>query len=40
MRTRIAESLPPLQERAKETNRLMIELLTGQKKQSALAKAA
>ena len=40
MRTRIAESLPPLQERAKETNRLAIELLTGKTKKSALAKAA
>jgi len=40
MRTRIAESLPPLQERAKETNRLMVELLTGEKARRALAKAA
>ena len=40
MRTRIAESLPPLQERAKETHRLAVELLTGEKKPRALAKAA
>jgi polysaccharide pyruvyl transferase WcaK-like protein len=40
MRTRIAESLPALQERAKMTNRLAVELLTGEKTKSALAKAA
>jgi polysaccharide pyruvyl transferase CsaB len=40
MRTRIQESLPPLQERAKETNRLLIELLTGVQASRALAKAA
>jgi polysaccharide pyruvyl transferase CsaB len=40
MRTRIAESLPPLQERAKETHRLLMGLLTGEKQKSALAKAA
>jgi polysaccharide pyruvyl transferase CsaB len=40
MRTRIAESLPALQERAKETHRLAVGLLTGEKQKSALAKAA
>jgi polysaccharide pyruvyl transferase CsaB len=40
MRTRIAETLPPLQERAKVTNKLLVELLTGEKTKSALAKAA
>src|SRR5258706_6406190 len=40
MRTRIAESLPPLQERAKETHRPLMALLTGEKQKSALAKAA
>jgi polysaccharide pyruvyl transferase CsaB len=40
MRTRIAETLPALQERAKTTNKLLVELLTGEKTKSALAKAA
>src|SRR5688500_15538224 len=40
MRTRIAESLPALQERAKETHRLLLETLTGQKTANAHAKAA
>jgi polysaccharide pyruvyl transferase CsaB len=40
MRTRIAETLPALQERSKQTNRMLVELLTGEKKKSALAKAA
>jgi polysaccharide pyruvyl transferase CsaB len=40
MRTRIAESLPPLQERSKETHRLLLELLTGEKQKRALPKAA
>jgi polysaccharide pyruvyl transferase WcaK-like protein len=40
MRTRIAETLPVLQERSKQTNRMLVELLTGEKKKSALAKAA
>jgi polysaccharide pyruvyl transferase CsaB len=40
MRTKIGESLPALQERAKETNRLAVDLLTGEKTKSALAKAA
>ena len=40
MRTRIAETLPALQERAKMTNKLLVELLTGEKTKSALAKAA
>jgi len=40
LRTRIQESLPPLQERAKETNRLLVELINGQQKTRALAKAA
>src|SRR5262245_41821541 len=31
MRTRIAETLPALQERARETHRLLLELLTGEK---------
>jgi polysaccharide pyruvyl transferase WcaK-like protein len=31
MRTRISETLPPLQERARETHRLALELLTGEK---------
>jgi polysaccharide pyruvyl transferase CsaB len=40
MRTKIAESLPPLQERSKETHRLLLELLTGEKQKRALPKAA
>jgi len=39
MRTRIAESLPALQERARETHRLLLEVLTGEKR-DAHAKAA
>jgi polysaccharide pyruvyl transferase WcaK-like protein len=31
MRTRISETLPPLQERARETHRIALELLTGEK---------
>jgi polysaccharide pyruvyl transferase CsaB len=40
IRTRINESLPALQERARETHRLLLELLTGEKSASAHAKAA
>ena len=40
MRTRIAESLPALQERARETHRLLLEILTGEKTGNAHAKAA
>jgi len=40
MRTKIAESLPPLQERSKETHRLLLELITGEKQKRALPKAA
>jgi polysaccharide pyruvyl transferase CsaB len=40
MRTRIAESLPALQERARETHRLLLETLTGEKRSDAHAKAA
>ncbi len=40
MHKRITESLPPLQERARQTNKILVELLTGEKKKSALAKAA
>jgi polysaccharide pyruvyl transferase CsaB len=40
LRTRIVESLPALQERAKETHKLLIETLTGQKSANAHAKAA
>src|SRR5918999_1442881 len=39
LRTRIAEGLPALQERAKETHRLLLETLTGQKTGNAHAKA-
>ena len=40
LRTRIVESLPALQERAKETHRFLLETLTGQKTGNAHAKAA
>jgi polysaccharide pyruvyl transferase CsaB len=40
MRTRMVESLPALQERAKETHRLMMQLVNGAKSTGALAKAA
>jgi polysaccharide pyruvyl transferase CsaB len=40
MRTRIAETLPALQERARETHRLLLELLTGEKTRNAHIKAA
>jgi polysaccharide pyruvyl transferase CsaB len=40
MRSRIAESLPPLQERARQTHKILVETLTGEKKKSALPKAA
>jgi hypothetical protein len=40
MRTRIAESLPALQERARETHRLLLEVLTGEKSRNAHIKAA
>jgi polysaccharide pyruvyl transferase CsaB len=40
IRTRITESLPALQERARETHKLLLEVLTGQKTADAHAKAA
>jgi polysaccharide pyruvyl transferase CsaB len=40
MRTRIMESLPALQERARETHRLLLEVLKGEKTADAHAKAA
>ncbi len=40
MRTRIAETLPPLQERARETHKLLMETLTGDRSGNAHAKAA
>jgi polysaccharide pyruvyl transferase CsaB len=40
LRTRIVESLPALQERARETHRLLLEVLTGDKTADAHAKAA
>jgi polysaccharide pyruvyl transferase CsaB len=40
MRTRIAENLPALQEKARETHRLLLEVLTGEEKRNAHAKAA
>ncbi len=40
MRTRIAETLPPLQERARETHRMALALLTGQTSRHAHVKAA
>ena len=40
MRTRIAEGLPALQERARETHRLLLETLTGETARDAHAKAA
>jgi hypothetical protein len=40
MRTRIAETLPALQERARETHRLLLEVLTGAKERNAHIKAA
>lgn len=40
IRARIAEALPALQERARETHRLLLEVLTGEKTRDAHAKAA
>jgi len=40
LRTRIAETLPALQERARETHRLLLEVLTGEKSRNAHIKAA
>jgi polysaccharide pyruvyl transferase CsaB len=40
MSTRIAEALPALQERARETHRLLLEVLTGDKARNAHIKAA
>jgi polysaccharide pyruvyl transferase CsaB len=40
MRTRIVETLPALQERARETHRILLEVLTGQKTRNAHVKAA
>jgi polysaccharide pyruvyl transferase WcaK-like protein len=40
MRTRIAETLPALQERARETHRILLEVLTGQTTRNAHVKAA
>jgi len=40
MHRKITESMPALQERSRETHRLALELLTGEKTKSALAKAA
>ena len=40
MRTQIAHALPALQESAKETHRILLEVLTGQKIADAHAKAA
>ena len=40
MRTQIAQALPALQERAKETHRILLEVLTGQRLADAHAKAA
>jgi hypothetical protein len=40
MHTRITAALPELQERSRQTHRLALELLTGEKTKSALAKAA
>jgi len=40
LRTRIAETLPALQERARETHRLLLEVLTGEKTRNAHIKAA
>ena len=40
LRTRIAETLPALQERARETHRLLLEVLTGDKSRNAHIKAA
>jgi polysaccharide pyruvyl transferase CsaB len=40
IRSRIGESLPALQERARETHRLLLEVLTGEKARDAHAKAA
>jgi polysaccharide pyruvyl transferase CsaB len=40
IRSRIGESLPALQERARETHRLLLEMLTGEKTRDAHAKAA
>jgi polysaccharide pyruvyl transferase CsaB len=40
MRTQIAQALPALQERARETHRILLEVLTGQRLADAHAKAA
>jgi polysaccharide pyruvyl transferase CsaB len=40
MSARIAENLPALQDKARETHRLLLELLTGEKSRNAHAKAA
>ncbi len=40
MRAHLAKAVPPLQKRAQETHRLLLELLTGEKSASAHAKAA
>jgi hypothetical protein len=40
MATRIAENLPALQDKARETHRLLLELLTGEKSRNAHVKAA
>ena len=40
MRTQIAQALPALQERARETHRILLEVLTGQKIADAHVKAA
>ncbi len=40
MRTRIVETLPALQERARETHRILLEVLTGQTTRNAHVKAA
>ena len=40
IRSRIGESLPALQERARETHRLLLEMLTGEKTRDAHVKAA
>jgi hypothetical protein len=40
MHRKIIEAMPALQERSKQTHRLALELLTGEKTKGALAKAA
>ena len=40
MRTRIAENLPALQDKARETHRLLLEVLTGEQRRNAHIKAA